>query len=123
MNHSGDRMGATGKSNRRRNRQILFRVTEQERDLIRQKMEQAGIRNMEAYLRKMALDGLIIHLDLSDVRDMVSLLRRCSLNLNQIVRRANETRSIYAEDLTDLQSRYDQLWGAAREILLKLAKI
>ena len=109
--------------NRKRGRQILFRVTDQERDLIRRKMEQAGIRNMEAYLRKMAIDGLIVHLDLSDVQEMVSLLRRCSLNLNQIAKRANETRSIYAQDIADLEQRYDQLCGVAREILLKLAKI
>ena len=109
--------------NRKRGRQILFRVTEQERDLIRQKMEQAGIRNMEAYLRKMAIDGLIVHLDLSDVQEMVSLLRRCSLNLNQIAKRANETRSIYEADIQDLREHYNRLWEQVNRILKGLAKL
>ena len=61
--------------------------------------------------------------DLSDVRELVSLLRRCSNNLNQIAKRANETRSIYEADIEDLRRRYDTLWEAANGILTGLARI
>lgn len=78
-------------ANRVRNIQMIFRVTEQERDLIHKKMEMMGVQNMQSYLRKMAIDGYSIKLDLPEIKEMISLLRRCSNNLNQIARRANET--------------------------------
>ena len=108
---------------RRRDIHLHFCVDEEERELIRDRMERAGIRSMGAYLRKMAIDGYHVNLDLTDVRKMVALLHRCSGNVNQIAKRANETRSIYAEDLKDLRQQYDLLWDAVNEILRGLAKI
>lgn len=109
--------------NRKRGTALCFRVDEREHGLIEQKMELAGIRNREAYLRKMAIDGMVIRLDLSDVREMVRLLRNATNNINQIAKRANETRNIYAADLEDLQVRYDELWNQANNILRGLADI
>ena len=108
---------------RKRDNVISFRVTEDERDLITEKMAAAGIRNREAYLRKMCLDGYVIRLDLSDVREMTRLLSNATSNLNQIAKRANETRSIYASDIQDLQAHYDRLWTQADTILRSLANI
>ena len=96
---------------RKRTHPIYLLVTEHERDLIAKKMNHAGIRNMGAYIRKQAIDGLVIRLDLSDVREMVWLLRVTSNNMNQIAMRANETRSIYEADISELKSRYDGLWN------------
>jgi len=98
-------------------------VSEHERDLIEQKMRQTGIRNMGAFLRKMAIDGYVVNLDLSDVRELISLLRNATNNLNQIAKRANETRNIYETDIRDLQEHYDELWKKAEGILRALAKI
>ncbi len=53
---------------RKRTVQIKFRVTEAERDLILEKMKLVPTRNMEAYLRKMAIDGYIIQVDHSDIK-------------------------------------------------------
>ena len=86
-------------------------------------MEQLGTKNMGAYLRKMALDGYCVNLDFSDIRELVSLLRRCSNNLNQYAKKANETGSIYAEDIADLQKQQNKLWEAMKEILARLATI
>jgi hypothetical protein len=88
-----------------------------------EKMKLAGIRNMRAYLLKMAVDGYVLRLDLSDVRDMVFLLRNATNNINQIARRANETRSVYESDIRDLQASYDKLCEQAYGILKKLADI
>lgn len=110
-------------TNRNRNVNLGFRVTERERELILQKMEQAGIRNMRAYLLKMAIDGYVINLDLSDIRELIFLLRNTANNLNQIARRANEMRSIYEADIQDLQAHYDKLWEKADGILRALAEI
>ena len=74
---------------------FLVRFKEGERDIVRRKMEEAGIRNMAAYIRKMAIDGYVIRLDLNDVKEVARLLRINSNNLNQYAKRANETGSIY----------------------------
>lgn len=86
-------------------------------------MALAGIRNREAYIRKMILDGYIVRLDLGDVRKMVQLLSNATSNLNQIAKRANETRSIYESDIKDIQAHYEKLWEQADAILRGLAKI
>lgn len=100
-----------------------MRVTEAERDLIIEKMAIANISNREAYLRKMALDGYVFRLALADVRKMVFLLQNATNNLNQIARRANETRSVFESDIKDLQEQYNLLWEQASAILRGLAKI
>lgn len=110
-------------ANRERAIQLHFMATPRERQLIAEKMALLGTRNMGAYLRKMAVDGYIVHLDLGSVRELVALLRSATNNLNQIAKRANETRSIYAADVEDMRERYAELWEAANKILLELAKI
>lgn len=110
-------------ANRKRKVQLHFMVTERERSLIDEKMEQLGTKNMGAYLRKMAIDGYVIHLDLSDIRELVSLLRRTGNNLNQLTKRAHETGSIYKADIEDLRQNYNKLWDMAGEILSRLSSI
>lgn len=99
------------------------RMTAEEMDRIHQKMDELGMTNIIAYFRKMALDGYCVKLDLPEVREMLTLLRRCSNNLNQYAKRANETGSIYTADIHDLQIRMDEIWGTAKEILVSLSKI
>ena len=111
------------KPNRKRNVHFHLWATEEEAALIHQRMEATGIVSLGAYFRKMAIDGYHINVDLSDVRELVSLLRRCSNNLNQYVKRAHETNSIYEADIKDLRQQYDTLWEAANRILTGLAKI
>ena len=73
--------------NRKRNIQIKFRVTEEERTLIEEKMKQVPTSNMEAYLRKMAIDGYIIQVDHSDIRKMTAELQKLGVNIDQTARR------------------------------------
>jgi len=110
-------------ANRTKNINLHFMVDEQERAMIERRMEQAGIQNMRAYLLKMAIDGHVIQLDLAGVQEMVRLIRNATNNINQIARRANETGSIYAADISELQRRYDQLWEQAGGILHKLSEL
>lgn len=110
-------------ANRKRNVQLHFMVTERERSLIDEKMAELGTKNMGAYLRKMAIDGYVIHLDLSDIRELVSLLRRTGNNLNQLTKRAHETGNIYIADIEDLRHSYDKLWDMTDEILSRLSSI
>ena len=110
-------------ANLEREIQLKFRVTPEERALIEQKMAQLGTTNMAAYLRKMAIDGFVINLELPELREMVSLLRRSSNNLNQLTRRVHETGRFYDADLDELRQSYDSLWDAAQKILTSLAKL
>lgn len=102
---------------------VEFVISEQEAGLIKERMEQLGIANLSAYLRKMAVDGYIIHLDMSDIQEMTRLLRICSNNLNQYARRANETGSVYAADVEDLRFRLDGLWDGMEKVLRGFADI
>lgn len=108
---------------RRRTIPLMFYVTPEERDQIEAKMAQLGTNNMSAYLRKIAIDGYVVQLDLPDLREMVSLLRRSSNNLNQLARRANETGRIYPEDLADIRQNQAQLWESTKEILRVLSTL
>ena len=102
---------------------LNIRVSPEDKERIRFKMEEAGILNMSAYVRKMALDGYCIRLDLKELNRMAYLLQRCSNNLNQYAKRANETGSIYAADIEDLQRRLDEIWELSRQSLARLASI
>ena len=107
----------------RRDQDVHFLASKEEVQRIHEKMDELGIRSMGAYLRKMALDGYCINLDLQDVKELISLLRRCSNNLNQYAKRANETGNIYESDIKDLQERLEEIWTDMKEVLVHLSSI
>ena len=108
---------------RRRTIPLMFYVTPEERDQIEAKMAQLGTNNMSAYLRKIAIDGYVVQLDLPELREMVSLLRYSSNNLNQLTRRVHETGRVYAADMDDILQNQERIWQAASGILSRLAAI
>ena len=108
---------------RRRPIHLHVMVSEDELEQIKERMAEAGIRNTGAYIRKMALNGYVLHVDLAPVRELVSLQRRCSNNLNQVAIQANTYGGIYPEDIKTLQKDYADLWGPLSELLKKLSEI
>lgn len=110
-------------ANRNRPIQVKFRVTPEERVLIDKRMAQTGTINMAAYLRKMAIDGYVVKLELPELRDLISLLRRTSNNFNQIARRVNSTNRIYEDDIHEMKLMIDKAWEATNKVLEKLAAI
>ena len=108
---------------RKREVQLNFRVSPEELALIEQKMAQLGTTNREAYLRKMALDGYVVRLELPELKEWVSLMRYSSNNLNQLARRAHETGRIYDADLEDISRRQEALWDGVHQVLTQLAKL
>ena len=107
----------------RRDQQLHFRVSKAELDRIHVKMAELGILSIGAYLRKMALDGYCIRLDLQELSRMAYLLQMCSNNLNQYAKRANESGRVYRADIEDLRAGLDELTGLAKQILAKLAAL
>ena len=109
--------------NRKREVQVNFRVSPEELAIIEQKMSQLGTSSREDYLRKMALDGYVVKLELPELKELVSLMRYSSNNLNQLTRRVHETGRVYDADLEDISWRQEQLWDSMREILTRLSKL
>lgn len=103
--------------------EVKIRISPEDKERIKAKMEDAGILNMSSYVRKMALDGICVRLDLEEVRQLIVMLQRCGNNLNQYAKRANETGNIYAADIEDLQKRLDEIWELSRQSLAQLAAI
>ena len=108
---------------RKREVQLNFRVSPEELALIEQKMAQLGTTIREAYLRKMALDGYVVRLELPELKELVSLMRYSSNNLNQLTRRVHETGRIYDADLEDISRRQEALWDGVHQVLTQLAKL
>ena len=102
---------------------IILRLTKTEKNRIYEKMLGMGIRSLSAYIRKMALDGYCLHLDLKELRRMAYLLQMCSNNLNQYAKAVNENGRIYAADMEDLRQRLDELIDIGRKILARLAEL
>ena len=98
-------------------------VTPEEQALIRERMAEAGISNMGASMRKMALNGYVLHVDLSDIRELVSLQRRCANNLNQVAIHVNTYGGIYPDEIKALHRDYADLWGPLSDLLKKLSAV
>ena len=97
-------------ANRKRNIQIKFYVTEDEKRLIDEKMSQLPTHRYGAYLRKMAIDGYIIYVDTKDIKEMNKLLSAIGRNINQIAKRVNAEGSTYQADMEEIRERLDQIW-------------
>ena len=100
-----------------------IRFTQDELDMIHAKMAQFGTTNFSAFVRKMAIDGYVVKLDLPELRELVSLLRYSSNNLNQLTKRVHETGRFYDADLEDILQKQDAIWAGVNEILSKFSQL
>ena len=98
---------------------LFTKVSPEEKEVIDQKMALLGTFNLRGYLRKMAVDGYIVQLNMECVKELVRLLRSISSNVNQITRRCNETRNLYAQDVEDLRQGYDRVWHEVYDLIRK----
>lgn len=108
---------------RTRTVQVLFWVTPEEMKHIRDKMKAIGTENMSGYLRKMAMDGYVIRLDLPELRDLISLMKKTSVNINQIAKRMNESGRMYETDIKEVCENQEKLWQELRNILDRMSRI
>lgn len=108
---------------RKREIQLNFRVSSGELELIETKMAQMGTINREAYLRKMAIDGYVVKLDLPEIKELLSLMRRSSNNLNQLTKRVHETGRIYDADMEDIVQKQNDIWEGLNKVLTRLSAI
>ena len=109
--------------NRKRKIRVEMSLTEDENNIFTQRMRDSGIKNKDFYLRKMALTGYILCLDTSEVREALRLLANATNNINQLAKRANEIRSIYAADMIRLQEEVNGMRMQVSEIMRDFLKV
>jgi len=109
--------------NRKRPIQVKFFVDEKEQALIKKKMEQAGIENMSAYIRKMVIDGYVVKLDMPELRELTLKMKSISNSENQIAKRVNSTGNIYEADIEEIKKNQEEIYEGIRKILTSLSKI
>ena len=97
---------------------MKFWVTEEEKRLIDEKMAQLPTKRYGAYLRKMAIDGYIIQVDTTDIKEMTKALGAIGRNINQIAKRVNAGGPTYQADMEEIRERLEQIWQLQRRILL-----
>ena len=102
---------------------IKVRLSPDELKMIQEKMEQFGTDNMSAFIRKMAIDGYVVKLEIPELKEILSLLRYSSNNLNQLTKRVHETGRIYDADLEDIHRSQDLIWTAVEKVVATLAKL
>ena len=107
---------------RKRGVPLYVWVSQDEYDTIQRRMGEAGTQNLSTYIRKMALNGYVLNVDLAPVRELVSLQRRCADNLNQVAIHAN-TYGVYSSEIIALQKDYAELWGRVSDVLKQLAEV
>lgn len=111
------------KKKRRRCVHLRVMVTPEKQALIRERMAEAGISNMRGYMRRMALNGYLLHIDLSDIRELVPLQRRCAYNLNQVEVHVNIYGGICPDEIKALQRDSTDLWNEISKVIRKLSAI
>ena len=108
---------------RQRPIQVKFFVDEKELDLIKQKMAQMGTDNMSAYLRKMAIDGYVVNLDMPELRELTFKMKRISNSENQIAKQLNTTGNIYEADIEEIKKNQEEIYEGIKKILLSLSHL
>ena len=99
---------------------LFTKVSPEEKAAIDRKMELLGTSNLRAYLRKMAIDGYIIQLDYTAVKEQTAEIQKVGVNVNQIAKRVNSTGNAYKEDLEEIKGALDKIWQLQRYTLSKL---
>ncbi len=102
---------------------ILVRVTPEQLDMIHERMKEIHTDNREAYIRKMAIDGYILEMDDTALREMSRYLRSISNNFNQVAKQANSTGRVYDADLQDMRQKLNCIWEMQKQFMEKLSQI
>ena len=102
---------------------VLVRMSESELAQIRERMESYGTTNMSAYIRKMAIDGYIVKLEVPELKELTRLLSSYSNNLNQIAKRINASGNIYSTDFDEIREHQENLWNVAEKIMRSLSNL
>ena len=108
---------------RKRSKQLKIWISQEEQDLIRQKMAEFGTDNMGAFVRKMVIDGYILKLDLPELREVSRHIGYLDNNINQMARKVNAGKTVYKEDVDEIQAQFNTVCKLQRKIIRQLSKL
>ena len=108
---------------RKRDKQLKIWVSQEELDMIHQKMAEFGTSNMGAFVRKMVIDGYIVKLDIPELKEIIRLMGPIGNNINQMARKLNTGDSVYKEDMEEIRTKQDEIYKLLRKVLISLSKI
>jgi len=108
---------------RNRNNRIVFYLNDAEMTELRKKLDESKVINREEFIREMLFDGQIIRIEFAEIREMISLLRNSTNNLNQLAKKANETQNIYERDVVELRQNYEVLMSVMKDFYAKLVEL
>ena len=106
-------------ANRKRDVQILLWVTPEEKKMIRKRMILSKTSNMSVYLRKMAIDGMIVNTDTTYLKALYQEMHKIGVNINQIARKVNTTGDLYPQEMKELKEMVKEIWHILRSSPLK----
>ena len=98
-------------------------MTAEELRQIHERMQETGISSLTAYMIRMAIHGYVIKMDLSDLKKLLRLMQISGNNLNQYAKKANETGSVYHEDIEELKKAQKEILQEMRKMLERLTAI
>ena len=108
---------------RKRSKQLKIWISQEEQDMIRQKMAEFGTENLGAFVRKMVIDGYILKLDLPELREISRHIGYLDNNINQMARKVNAGGTVYKEDVEEIQTQFNTVCKLQRKIIRHLSKL
>lgn len=96
---------------------ITIRVTESEKEMIKQRMAECGETSLTRYMRKMAIDGCVFKIDYTPIKEMTYEINKIGVNINQIAHVANSTGSVSDFDIKRLKELMEKIWRLQKSIL------
>ena len=111
------------KQNRKRDIQLLFRVTPEEKKLIQEKMSLAGMTNMRAYMREMMTKGYIINADPSGIKSLAAELQKITVNIKQVLRHADTMGELYAADSEEIRQKLAECLDMQRQLFKEFMRL
>lgn len=100
--------------------QMKFYVTEEEKNFIYKKMSLIGVKNLSAYLRKMAIDGQLVRIETTDLDEICRQISSIAKNINQIAKRINATDNIFPDDIREMKKKVEEVWQLLKSTLSAL---
>ena len=100
--------------------QMKFYVTEEEKNFIYKKMSLIGVKNLSAYLRKMAIDGQLVRIETTDLDEICRQISGIAKNINQIAKRINVTDNIFPDDIREMKKKVEEVWQLLKSTLSAL---
>ena len=96
--------------NRKRDNKIAFYLSDEELDLIEEKLNHTNYTSRSDFIRENLLNNIILVNDYKYLRDLVGEINKIGVNINQIARVVNTNQSIYKEHIEVLLVKLDEIW-------------